>query len=416
MKNLAGIVPALVLAFAVLASATSGAADSPTLRVLPLQSLDLTNASDDLRDVARLVADARVVGFGEGWHYVHEFLTMRNRLFVYLVEHGGVTAYAGETGFERGVVADDFVAGRSARSSDAIGAVFYNAELAENRQLLDWIRAYNDKPSTRQPIRFYGIDVSAGRSRAPWPVAAMDYLWQRDPSLARRFERRLQVLRSPLSIDEYVALPASERGALTEAISDLIDVFDGMQLEWIRQSSRTQFERAHRAVLVARQGDVQRRCDQRLRSDETQPSLACEQLRDGAMAENLRWAMEQERSRGRVFVFAHNWHLDKVGSRPAESGGGTVHSMGVYLNEALGARYQVIASMGGGMADREYVSTDSRMLRDLEWLRRVNRPQYVLDLSVGAASETQLPASFDAMLFINKVRPCLGCDAKLAAP
>lgn len=379
-KNLARAL--LTTAVAAMSSGAAGPADATATRasrVLPLRSVDLATSSDELRDVAGIVDGARIVGFGEGWHYVHEFLSVRNRLFAYLVEHAGVTAYAGETGFERGIVADAFVTGRSELSSDAIGAVFYNAELAENRQLLEWIRAYNARPSTRRPVRFYGIDIGGGRSRPPRPAAALDYIALRDPALARQFEQRLQAMRSPLTAENYGALPAHERSALAEAIADLVDTFEGMRFEWTRASSVAEFELAYRAALVSRQANAQLRCDERLRTKQIEQSVSCEQLRDAAMAENVRWVLEREGPQGRVFVFAHNWHVDKVGGKAAALGSGTVRSTGSYLHETLGARYRVVGSMTGGMAVRDF-------------------------------------PGFDAMFFIDKVQPCHGCDPKLATP
>lgn len=400
----------------VMQSGAVSAADDSMPHVLPLKSSEMTAASADLRAVAAIASGADLVGFGEGWHYVHEFLELRNRLFVHMVEHAGVTAYAGETGFERGIVADEVATGRREPSSDAVGAVFYNAVLTENRQLLDWIRAYNARPTTRRPIRFYGIDVSGGRSRAPWPATALEYIERRDTSLARNFEARLRVLRSPLTAVAYSALPTSQRSALTEAIADLVDTFEGMRLEWVAQTSRSEFQRAYRGALVARQADAQRRCDESLRAGRTHQPVACEQLRDAAMAENLGWALGQEGEQGRVFVFAHNWHLDKTGSQTTSTGGGTIRSMGFILNQAFGARYRVIGSLAGAIAGHEFLGNESDALRGLKQLRRAKLPLYVLDLRAARSDEQRLHDSFDAMLFVDQAQPCHGCDPQLAMP
>src|SRR5687768_16336385 len=84
-----------------------------------LDSPSSFNAAVD-KLVASLGDSVELLGLGEAVHGSEETLILRNKLFQRLVETHGYSAIAIESSFPRGRVVDDYIAGRSGVSYDAI--------------------------------------------------------------------------------------------------------------------------------------------------------------------------------------------------------------------------------------------------------------------------------------------------------
>lgn len=92
---------------------TTGAGRSP-LRALeqaahPLRSTEPGGSTADLRALGAMIGDAQVVGLGEATHGSHEFFTMKERIFRYLVEEKGYTTFALELSWSAGLQIDDYL-------------------------------------------------------------------------------------------------------------------------------------------------------------------------------------------------------------------------------------------------------------------------------------------------------------------
>jgi erythromycin esterase len=80
-------------------------------------------------------------------------------------------------------------------------------------------------------------------------------------------------------------------------------------------------------------------------------------IRDTIMADNLEFIVEQERSRGKVLVFAHNGHLKR--GRMHWQMGDITHAWwpaGAHVSRSLGTRYAVIGS-GVGVSAENGIAT-----------------------------------------------------------
>ena len=103
-----------------------------------------TRRSIDLS--ASLGDSVELLGLGEPTHCVEEFLQFRNRVFQRLVESHGYTAIAIESSFPRGRLVNEYVLGRGAASYDEIAETGFShgfGRMAANRELVEWMRAYN---------------------------------------------------------------------------------------------------------------------------------------------------------------------------------------------------------------------------------------------------------------------------------
>lgn len=105
---------------------------------------------------------AELLALGEPTHFEPAFARLRNDLFARLAEHG----------FRSIALETDRVAALDGGFSHGLG------EVDANRQLLAWLRQYNEKAD--EPLAFHGFDPPTEMFSAPSPRAylehARDYL------------------------------------------------------------------------------------------------------------------------------------------------------------------------------------------------------------------------------------------------
>jgi erythromycin esterase len=152
-----------------------------------LDGIDLDTDDRDLGSLADLVGPARIVGLGESWHCVQEFLAIRYRLVRYLVERLGFTVVLFEGSLSTSRVLDEYINGANA---ELVLSVLWDN--AATRRFLAWLREHNN--GAEQPVRALGLDTH---------ILIMDDVHR--PGAA--FESVVEFLRS---VDPEYALPHLE--------------------------------------------------------------------------------------------------------------------------------------------------------------------------------------------------------------
>lgn len=370
----------------------------------------LANAVElrELRALDAVIGKARVIGLAEYAHQQPECLELRNRLFEYLVKSHGVTAIAAETSFIKGIPADDYVLGRATGKpgQEAVHGMFsWSPHVAdENRQLLEWMRRYNEASPSARKLRFYGIDLTGYRPSADIyeharesADRALAYATRFEPRIAGALLRRLESGLARFTRSAYAKLSPAERDALTGALRDLSSLFEQRRPLWAGQTSTLEYERAYRSVQVSLQHDA----DFRASAQSAEPNS----LREAAMAANLRWVLEQEGPAGRVLLFASFDHLTR-GPNPDFHG----QQLGAQLATMLGEDYVAMGSYW--LRDRAELTRpgDAGVLAD-ELLRpvaeRLPHPLSFLDMRARPADERWLTGQgtrasfFDAVVFLR---------------
>jgi CubicO group peptidase (beta-lactamase class C family)/erythromycin esterase-like protein len=382
----------------------------------------------DLEAIRKVAGDARVLAFGEGTHNAHELWSWRNRLFAYAVENLGFTAIAAETGYAKSIAADDYVMGREVALDTAVRGVFswVDTPFEENRELLGWMRAYNARVDMRRKIRFYGVEMS-GSTRPDGRhliEPAIAYLHSVAPERANAFTARFGPLLGGFERDRYERLPQAKRDALLVAVQDLVTEFERFRVAWEARSSPEGFERAYRHAVAARQLSAHLRLGG--------------EWRDIAAAENLRWVLEREGPRGRVFLFAHNSHVARWRKPPPRED--ELHSTMMELTRSASEEdVAVIASFHDSGTTRDWLGLFgfTQELRPVAAsapgslnavLARIGPPEFLLDLREtppqglardwlgarqrvrninipGEYDETKPLLAYDAVLFVRHISP-----------
>lgn len=324
----------------------------------------LSAAADAL--VASLGPEVGLLGFGEALHGGEEILLLRNRLFQRLVEAHGYTAIAIESSFPRARRVDDFVHGRGPATWDELAEVGFGhgmGRLEANRELVEWMREWNRNPS-RTPLGFYGFDIPSGTMGVASPRQvlgfAVDFLAAHDPAGAAAHRDRIgeflgddAAWENPavyMDPSKSIALTPSAV-ALRAETEDLIAALRARAPALAAAAGEDAFREALRHAEMAREL-LHFHAAMGRRAPGESPATVLGS-RDASMADTLAYIVHRERPRGKVFVFAHNSHLQRGEAQwPGQKYWGTDDDCrwwpaGALLAGRFGPRYAVVGSAVG---------------------------------------------------------------------
>ncbi|MFG3408336.1 erythromycin esterase family protein [Streptomyces sp. NPDC048142] len=325
--------------------------------------------ANDIKDIAHAVEAATVMGLfasppriltlGEPTHGVDAPLRLRNALFRQLVEREGYRAIAIESDCVAGLLVDDYVT-TGAGTLDAVMERGFGHGLgasAANRELVRWMRAFNDSRPAPDQVRFAGFDGPLEMAYAASPREALTSLHRCltdhvDPGLLPCTAGTLDRL---LGADDRWTDPAAmldpsasfgrsaETGELRLLADDLGALLGAWTPHLIAADSRDTFDRA---LLYARAAAGLLRYHYWMADTSPSRLARLTGLRDQMMADNLLALAE----RGPVLVHAHNSHLQRdmssmrMAGRPLEW-----WSAGAIVNARLGEEYGFLATAFGTM-------------------------------------------------------------------
>ena len=167
------------------------------LDALRAHATPIRGAPDDYDSILDMIGGFQFVLLGESTHGTREFYLERARLTRRLIEEKGFTLLLLEADWPDAYDVNEFLHGRgAATSADALGTFtrfprwMWNNE--EVRDLVDWLRQYNGRPSTTRPVGVYGMDLYSVSDSMD---AVIGFLRKVDRAAARRAEDRYRCLK-----------------------------------------------------------------------------------------------------------------------------------------------------------------------------------------------------------------------------
>lgn len=319
-----------------------------------LRTLDPAEPSlDDLEPLRTVVAGARVVGLGEGAHFVREFSLARARLLRYLIEECRLTTLALEMGAGEATALNPWLSGEG---DDAdLPQLAGPLTIGLFGQLLNWLRRYNrDRP---YPLRIAGIDLPNTLTLCPdlYPVA--QYLRVVDPEAAELLDRVLPVAgeinggSAASSAPQWGAIAPARRDALTAVLARLSTRMRALEPEYLSHGDPDRHANACRHLETACHTELMLRAMNELFSGDGMPGDTS--VRDHFMATTVQRLLAAGGQHARIAVVAHNNHIQKTPVR--YDGKLTALPMGHYLTRALDSDYVVVALTHTGVQVPEMV-------------------------------------------------------------
>ncbi|SCF10824.1 Erythromycin esterase homolog [Micromonospora viridifaciens] len=284
----------------------------------------------DIKEAAHVVDAATVMGLlparprllalGEPTHGEDVLLQLRNDLFRQLVEQEGYRTIAIESDCMMGLVVDDYVTSGTGSLDEAMERGFSHGfgASAANRELVRWMRAYNDGRPAAERLRFAGFDGPLEITHAASPRQALTALhayltaWVDADLLPCAAETLDRLLGADDRWTNPAAMmdPSQSVGQTPEAkqlrllADDLVALLDTQTPHLIAASSSDDWDRAR---MYGRTAAGLLRYHSWMA--DTSPSRMARLLgvRDSMMAANLLTLAE----RRPTLVYAHNAHLQR---------------------------------------------------------------------------------------------------------
>jgi erythromycin esterase-like protein len=285
---------------------------------------DTAHAVEAATVMRLLPARPRLLALGEPTHGEDLLLDVRNELFRQLVEQEGYRTIAIESDCMMGLVVDDYVTSGTGTLDEVMERGFSHewGAFPANRELVRWMRAYNDGRPASGRLRFAGFDGPLEITGAASPRQALTALhacltaWADAdllPCAADTLDRLLGAddrWTNPAAMMD----PSQSVGQTPEAkqlrllADDLVTLLDAQTPQLIAASSPDDWDRAR---LYGRTATGLLRYH--FWMADTSPSRMARllALRDSMMAASLLAIAE----RGPTLVNAHNGHLQRNKSR-----------------------------------------------------------------------------------------------------
>ncbi|MFG1948469.1 erythromycin esterase family protein [Nonomuraea sp. NPDC048826] len=281
---------------------------------------DATHPYDAAAVMRLLPTRPRLLALGEPTHGEDLLLDLRNELFRQLVEQEGYRSIAIESDCLSGLVVDDYVTSGTGSLDEVMERGFSHGlgSSAANRELVRWMRAYNDGRPASEQVRFAGCDgpleITGPESPRAVLVALHRYLAAHvGAGLLPCSEETLDRLLGP---DDRWTEPAAmmdpSRSAGQSAAArelrvladDLVALLDAEMPHLIAASSRESWDRAR---LYGRTATGLLRYHFWMADPSPARMSRLCAVRDSMMAANLLAVAE----RGPALVHAHNSHLQR---------------------------------------------------------------------------------------------------------
>ncbi|MEC4573083.1 erythromycin esterase family protein [Streptomyces virginiae] len=323
---------------------------------------DTVHAVDAAAVMGLLATRPRVLALGEPTHGEDALLDVRNELFRQLVEEEGYRTIAVESDCLAALVVDAYVTSGVGRLDEVMERGFSHGlgDSAANRELVCWMRAFNEGRPAPEQLRFAGIDGPLEWTGAASPRQALTALHD---YLAPRVDADLLPCTAPaldrlLGADDRWTEPAAmtdparstgrtaEAGELRLLADDLVALFDAHAPHLITATSREEWERVR---LYGRTAVGLLRYHHWMADTSPGRMARLTGLRDLMMADNLLALAE----RGPTLVHAHNSHLQRDRSS-LRMGDRLLHwwSAGSIASARLGGGYAFFATTLGTIRHR----------------------------------------------------------------
>ncbi|MFJ6563056.1 erythromycin esterase family protein [Streptomyces sp. NPDC091412] len=318
---------------------------------------DTAHAVEAAAVMRLLPARPRLLALGEPTHGEDALLTLRNELFQELVEQEGYRTIAIESDCLKGLVVDGHVTTGTGTLDEAMERGFSHGwgTFEANRELVRWMRAYNDGRPASERLRFAGFDGPLEITGAASPRQALTalhtYLSVRVdadllPCAAETLDRLLGAddrWTNPAAMME----PAHSVGQSAEAkqlrllADDLVALFDAQTPHLLAATSHDDWDRAR---LYGRTATGLLRYHHWMADTSPARMTRLCALRDVMMAHNLLAVA----ARGPALVHAHNSHLQREKSTMRMWQGPVEWwSAGALVSAQLGEEYAFVATALG---------------------------------------------------------------------
>jgi erythromycin esterase len=286
------------------------------------------NLSDEDLESLEYLSDCKIAGLGEATHGTKEFFQLKHRIFRYLVENHDYKIFAFECDMGESYYVDKYVTtGEGNIDYIMINIMhFWTWMTKEVKDLLIWMKEYNQDKSDKDKIHFIGVDCQFLTYQAD---IITDYFNNANISLSQDilyFLNEIKQINPMVIFDYYSDITLDEKEEININADILLEKIEESKNELVSTSSEYEYQFIKRIVLNIKQ--VNNFYYKYINKNIIE--------RDYYMAENALWTSNLFGENTKVALWAHNMHNMNNGNLYG------VGSMGFYLKEELSDNYQII--------------------------------------------------------------------------
>jgi len=315
-------------------------------KAIKIKSLELQDNQSDIEPLNRIIGNATVVCLGESRHDIHEQVALKNRLVKYLVEKMGFTTFILEASLPYSEKINEFIKNGIGNIDVIMSEMpgWFLWDTREMKEIIIWMRKYNQNKTGDEQIRFFGIDITSpvyGLTRV------INYLKKVDPVYYQKIkkhdfaETELDDNFWPKSLRAYSGFSEERKRRLKNNYGNLLKTLEDNKEKYIKTTSEKEYETILRYAYCAEQAN-------RMFSAKKRIDIGL--IRDRAMANNTLWIVNKMAKGKKAIVWAHNVHVAKAEFKmtgETES----IKGMGYLLYQKLKNK---IISIGGTFYEGEY--------------------------------------------------------------
>lgn len=257
-------------------------------------------------------ANARIFGFGEASHNTKEFFDLKAKFFKYLVKNHSVKIFIMEDIYQAEAGINEWITGGKGdikKIANNFGMGFWRTKEVVN--LLQWMRDYNLDKTKDDQIRFFGMDIQAGKGINK--------------------EIREFVYKYKIPIDEELLISADScaNKQIDYSIKDDFWQTQLLSLKKLKQQLlKQEIDGVEYKAITRSLNYLISYTEYASTVNEIYPTST--ELRDLKMFENVKFIAENESKNGKVFIWAHNDHINK---KEMYSTGSNIKNLGRHLKD-----------------------------------------------------------------------------------
>jgi erythromycin esterase len=290
----------------------------------PLNTLPL-DLSDEELNVLSYMTNSEIVGLGEATHGTKEFFQLKHRIFSYLVENHGFKVFAFECDMGESYYLNNFI-------TEGEGDIemimrdkmhFWTWNTEEVKELLVWMRDYNEHKSAEDKIYFIGVDCQFLTYQAE---IILNYFDATNVSLSENYiDFLIEIDQIGSNISQYYKnMSFYKKIEIDQHVEELLLRFEEEKNELITASSELEYQLMKQLALNIKQvNDFRYGYEQNDKIN----------YRDLYMAVNTIWTSDLFGENTKVALWAHNAHVANFE---------TYGSIGYHLKHELNDDYQII--------------------------------------------------------------------------
>jgi len=264
------------------------------------------------KNIPQKFAKAKVFGFGEATHHGKEFFDIKAKFFKYLVETQNVKVFILEDSYTSEAEINQWISGGKGNAQ----TIAKNFTLApwhcqEIVSLLEWMRNYNLNKTQEEQIRFYGMDIQ----------------------VVKNINQEIRTV-----VKTYNILVPEELLSITDlCVEKKVEYMKNNDWADVQIPKLREIEKILSDFKKEREDENNSEIDSAIRAlnylikytQYVQNNYS--QERDLKMFENVKWIVENKSKNGKVFIWAHNEHINCKGF--GHYSNRSIYNLGRHLKE-----------------------------------------------------------------------------------